>query len=1252
MFLFFSFFTLFCRSAESYSNTYNIVTYDIEINNGQYLFEFIEKSNSIFFQRRSKNLPSFIGSKISINSGEVQYFDKPLKIAGINAHAFENSEKLEEIVLNIPTLQTIGENAFKNCNNLKLVDLENTAVTYLPKYCFSQCKSLQTIKFPSHLKEISEKCFYFSGISELNTFPQTLSFIRQSAFEHSSLIEIDLSKTKLSIIEFFAFSNCSKLQNFFLPKTIEFIPPFAFSLSNLKDIKIQDHIISLNNSCFSYCKELRKIDLSGTQIQIIEDFAFNGCKSLETVLFPESNSLQTIETFAFSETGVESISFPSNLQTIKTGLFKDSFLLKEVDFSQTNIKQIPEACFLNCYNLEKIVFNNQITLFDSFSFASTKIETIDFPSTLKIISTGAFNNCTLLTSVDFSNLKIKTINNYAFSNCISLKETILPSKIPSFGEFVFSNTGFKKINLDTESAASGIGMYANCKKLHSVDLTNIVVDLVPAQIFENCTHLTNIQWPDFQLALGERSFAGTGIVKLNIPSIISYMNPSTFMNCPNLEKLSLLNIMFDEIPNYAFSNCTNLTLIEFPSSIIRIRNNCFSGCKIKELKIPNCIAKAGDGVFENCYKLETVDFSDSILDVISNNAFRNCINLKQIIWPPISFTLGNSSLANTGFESISLPEILTECGEKLFESCFDLETADLSHIKFNKIPEKFFYKCKKLQTIVWPKSLNHIQFEFGDFALAETSYSEFTINKNIIGCGVGMFKDCYNLSKLIFSNSPCEVIPPYFCTNCINLEEIKIPIDSPIREISDFAFLNCTKLKFFSFESSIHRIGSFSFYGSGLESITFSQNIAEIEAEAFANCKELVSIDLDLAPVALISERCFYNCTKLETIIFSRYYSAILPKAFENCGIKTLEIPKQVSYITPFSFCNCNELSYADLSQFDSSKLHMSIFENCTKLETVILPLNIKQLCKSLFKNTNIKGITLEETIYNIEESLFENCNNLEKIDLSKIHIEIIPNKCFMNCKKLSSVVLPETITSIGSYSFYNTKIEEINFSQSLSVIYSHAFEKTLLRTFSPKYIKEIHDSAFKDSPLDLLTNLNSLRNLNIGSNAFSNTKLSSLEMFSINNINNYAFSGSYVKLINMLNASIKALDITAFENSSIEKIILPLTLQEIKGTAKNANLYYCGINALYGEITAKSITVSTQYSIVKGTKIIESQHCIEEGLQKLETNQIKQEKQNIESRISKKETPKQEPIQQSNQNQEENKLKQSTKQNQQEKIE
>ena len=158
-------------------------------------------------------------------------------------------------------------------------------------------------------------------------------------------------------------------------------------------------------------------------------------------------------------------------------------------------------------------------------------------------------------------------------------------------------------------------------------------------------------------------------------------------------------------------------------------------------------------------------------------------------------------------------------------------------------------------------------------------------------------------------------------------------------------------------------------------------------------------------------------------------------------------------------------------------------------------------------------------------------------LDMSEaLGITKIPDRAFFSSEfagkcKLFKVILPATVTEIGTEAFSNTKISSINLPESVKVIGDLAFEGTSFGKIEiPEGVKKIGTGAFRDSPLQEIS-LPSTLNV-IGEQAFKNSWLKSIEIpDSCTVIESFAFENcEYLQSVN-IPANITRIGTYAFSN-------------------------------------------------------------------------------------------------------------------------
>ncbi|EAY09271.1 surface antigen BspA-like [Trichomonas vaginalis G3] len=152
----------------------------------------------------------------------------------------------------------------------------------------------------------------------------------------------------------------------FLSSKIIKLPDYSFfNWKKIQSIEFNSKVISIGQSCFSKCFELREINLP--DIFAISDYAFYKCINLEKISVP---NVQIIGEYAFWHCDkLISIEFPKELFNIG------------------------QYCFANCKSLKNINIGNQLTKIPGFAFASTKLETFEITNKIMFVNGSSFAFC-------------------------------------------------------------------------------------------------------------------------------------------------------------------------------------------------------------------------------------------------------------------------------------------------------------------------------------------------------------------------------------------------------------------------------------------------------------------------------------------------------------------------------------------------------------------------------------------------------------------------------------------------------------------------------------------------------------------------------------------------------------------------------------------------------------------------------------------------------------------------------------------
>lgn len=160
--------------------------------------------------------------------------------------------------------------------------------------------------------------------------------------------------------------------------------------------------------------------------------------------------------------------------------------------------------------------------------------------------------------------------------------------------------------------------------------------------------------PAFSSFANSRPYREILVKKLVICDGVTEICPGAFRGCKNLLDVSLpasLKIIGDK----AFENCSKLEAIEFNDGLTEIRSKSFAGCKnLKTAIIPHSVKQIGKEAFAGCKTLRQISLPES-LEILEPLAFRDspaiyeCLELPQFLTSISSSTYGLSSDLITGY---------------------------------------------------------------------------------------------------------------------------------------------------------------------------------------------------------------------------------------------------------------------------------------------------------------------------------------------------------------------------------------------------------------------------------------------------------------------------------------------------------------------------------------------------------------------------------------------------------------------------
>lgn len=390
-------------------------------------------------------------------------FAENSQLTTVGDYAFEGCEMLSEIVLP-DTVKEIGDGAFANClaiNKIKLTNVEiigsaafsgtkiskvsATKTTTLKDGAFMGMSSLVQVELGA-ITKMGESVFVDKMVENNGTYyPYGLTKLSKVTFgDGTTVIGARAFMTAL-IPEY------DDLTEVVLPGTVETIGEYAFyGRSKLTTLNLSG-VKTVNDSAFYNCSSLNNLDL--TSVETIGSTAFANTTVLKTAEMPALKkvgvsafqnsgietlvveSLEVIDSFAFANTNIKSLTIPASLSTYT---YNETWFEINTSGDPEEIKgkktlRIMNGAFQNLKNLTKfeVESTNQAFFTDERGVLYARVA-----DGYVLVQYPAGN-----TAEEYSVLEgtVRIADN-AFYNDKHLKKVILPKTLKAIGSYAFYGT--------------------------------------------------------------------------------------------------------------------------------------------------------------------------------------------------------------------------------------------------------------------------------------------------------------------------------------------------------------------------------------------------------------------------------------------------------------------------------------------------------------------------------------------------------------------------------------------------------------------------------------------------------------------------------------------------------------------------------------------------------------------------------------------------------------------------------------------
>ena len=964
---------------------------------------------------------------------------------------------------------SIGNMAFDSCPSLTSVTLPST-LEFLGSDVFEGCSGLTSMEDKSgkFLKTVGSVVYradgteIFAGLASASGdihIAEGVTEIPRSLFSNKSLVTGIVIPEGVTTIGNYAFNQCESLTSVTLPSTLETLGRNVFEGCS--------HLTSIDDKSGRFLKTVDGIVYSadGTQIVIVLASAsgeiriaegvteipygpFRNNSRITGIIVPEGVTKIADDAFSYCE-NLLSVTLPSTLETLGEGVFANCSNLTSIEDKSGKFLKTEDGIVYSADGTKIIAV---------LANASGKLQIAEGVAEIPY---GLFNNNDRITGIVVPE-GVTKIADGAFSYCENLISVTLPSTLESLGENVFD--GCSKLTSIEDKSGKFVKILDGI--IYSADGTRIIavtsasgdihiaegVTEIPDWLFQNNNRITSVVIPEGVIIIGNFAFGWCqNLVSVTLPSTLETLGENVFDSCSSLTSVEDKSGKFLKVVDgvvYSGDGTKITAVLESASGEIRIAEGVteipawsfFNSRRITSIVIPEGVTSIGNWAFNNCKSLVSVTLP-STLEALGESVFEGCDNLTSIVDKSGKFlkTADGIVYSVDGTKIIAI----------LASASGDIHIAE----GVTEIPALLFSGNSRVTSVVIPEGVIRI----GDQAFYWCeNLTSVTLPSTLRILGESVFDGCHQLSDITDKSGQCLKTINGIVYSADGTQIIAV-LTSASGEIC--------------IAEGVTEIPSELFYdNSRVTSIVIPEGVTKIGDRAFGWCENLTSITLP-STLQTLGENVFDNCPQLTNIVdrSGKFIKTVDGIVYSADGTQLIAVLTSAS----------GEIHIAE----GVTEIPSSLFSTNSRVTSIVVPEGVIEIGYFAFSGcTNLTSVTLPSTLETLRDSAFIECPSLASIEdrsgkflkvvdslvysmdgtqliavLASVSGEVhiaegvteIPDRLFSKNLRVTSVVVPEGVTSIWFGAFYEcTNLTSITLPSTLEMIEEEAIPlSTIIRS-------------------------------------------------------------------------------------------------------------------------------------------------------------------------------------------------------------
>ncbi len=911
-------------------------------------------------------------------------------------------------------------------------------------------------------------------------FPASVQYIEKYAFQNTQVKEVEFSEGLCSIGQD-AFENCA-IETLHIPASVRYIHPNAFDHCPLKSYQVAEgSAYYCDRDGVLYSADGKELVDVPAQLQCeefivpegVEDIAtaFLGCEYLKTIRIPASVK----NLWRMAVVGCR------RLHHLYVDAAPDFVSLSFIDFDfPITIHANPGSSVID---MVEDLMNR--------GYEKTK---------LKIVINGMEDLDKL--SRDFRLVPNPT--GLTISRCLNMQaDIVVPA---SFGEHPVTVIGkrafaenwgqevIESVALPNTITCIDDGAFDTCRKMHTVKLQP-GIKILGKKAFHNCAALTELILPDGVEEIGAAAFFGCEALKLmSLPASVRKISPWIFADISYDDSDSIMHkdLYLDEKTLFRADPGS------YAESFLReYRINKWGD--IKSLTVVHDLPGRGETTAEEKEALKFMDYtvqSDGTVSVSFKSYPKedvvDAVVPATIMGMPVTRLDGLTSLPRE-LATLTLPASIREISG-LYRLSFYREGKQMRRLQIAEDNAHYWSDGHALYSKDRSVLIHMMNFQL----------DSYTVHPDTRIIEAGAFGCFGNLKTLILPDGLQEIRAQAFescpLENIEGVEKVPNIADGVLRVTPWYnkqtVLFNGTELTKYSDTNHVSytvpdgttRIAANAFYlraaEDKLEELILPDSVTELGSKAFAGRKKLKSIRFGNGIKAL-NGSLMSDCTAIETLHIPASVEEISADALPETQIGWRTVERAALRQITVDENNPNFMAKDGILYSKDGGVLLKV-PAAYPATAIVVPDHVHTIGEGAFRNVqNLQTVQLSASVKVLEKNAFYKCELLSKIDLSAVETfgasafyeckaltevtlcaKHVGETAFTGCSALTALTLNATQT-IGKYAFRNcTGLKSLVLPETLETIGEGAFENCRFsQIVIPKSVKSVGNESFSGCP-------------------------------------------------------------------------------------------------------------------------------------------------------------------------------------------